>query len=783
MEKSGNSSLSSGSQYDIHMIIGRYFIEGNSLMKFTKQDVLDYHSQGRPGKIEVIATKPLTTQRHLSLAYSPGVAEAVLEVERDPLMAYRYTAKSNLVAVVSNGTAILGLGNRGPLASKPVMEGKGVLFKSFADIDVFDIELDTQDPDELIAVVKAIAPTFGGINLEDIKSPECFYIENSLRSLLPIPVFHDDQHGTAIISAAALINGLELVGKRIENVRVVICGAGAAGTACANFYVSLGIKRENIIMYDIAGVVYEGREEEMNPYKAAFAAKTNCRTLAEIMEGADVFLGLSVGNLVTQEMVQSMAKDPLIFAMANPTPEISYEEARAARPDAIIGTGRSDYPNQVNNVLGFPFIFRGALDVAATAINDEMKLAAAHALARLAHEDVPDSVVAAYGGDPIMFGRDYLIPKPLDPRVLMWEAPAVAQAAMDSGVAGIEIDLEEYRDRLAQRQGLASRIKRYFCNKARQAPKRIVFSEGEETKIIRAALQVEEEGIGHPILLGDPDVIMSTIAELGLDYRPEIVYPDECGQLEAYVQAYYDLRKRKGMTLTAARQSITDPTVFGPMMVYMGDADTYLAGVTASYPRIIRPALQIFHTLPGISKASGIYLMLVRGQVYVFTDATVNLDTNAEDLAEIAMLAHDFARGIELEPVVAMLSFSNFGATSHPMSNKVRDAVKILHERRPDIRVDGEVQADFAVDGQLMEEIYPFSTIRDANVLVFPDLGSANIAYKLLAKLGGAEMIGPILLGINAAVHVLQQGESVENIVTMAAVAAVETKLLENGRQ
>ncbi len=749
-------------------------------MKFTKQDVLDYHSQGRPGKIEVVATKPLTTQRHLSLAYSPGVAEAVLEVERDPLTAYSYTAKSNLVAVVSNGTAILGLGDRGPLASKPVMEGKGVLFKSFADIDVFDIEVDTTDPDELIAVVKAIAPTFGGINLEDIKSPECFYIENSLRSLLPIPVFHDDQHGTAIISAAALLNGLELTCKHMEDLRVVVCGAGAAGLACANFYVSLGIKRENILMYDIAGVVYEGRQEEMHPFKAGFAAKTDCRSLAEIMEGADVFLGLSAGNLVTPEMLKTMADTPMIFAMANPTPEISYELAREARPDAIIGTGRSDYPNQVNNVLGFPFIFRGALDVAATAINDDMKLAAARALAKLAHEDVPDSVIAAYGGEPIVFGRDYLIPKPLDPRVLLWESPAVAQAAMESGVAGVEIDIEEYRERLAQRQGLATSIKRYFCNKARQSPKRIVFGEGEEPKIIRAAYQVQEEGIGYPILVGDPVVIKATIAELMLEFEPEVVNPANFPREAEYVEAYYDLRKRKGMTFRAASRVMQDATVFGPMMVYMGDADAYLAGVTATYPHIIRPALQIFHTKPGITRASGIYLLLIDEKVYIFTDATVNLETTSEDLAEIAILANDFARDIELEPVVALLSFSNFGSTPHPLSNKVRDAVQLIRQRRPDIRVDGEIQADFAVDGTLMEEIYPFSDIRDANVLVFPDLSSANIAYKLLSKLGGADLIGPILLGLGATIHVVQQGEAVENIVTMAAVAALEAHLHEN---
>ncbi len=745
-------------------------------MKITKQDVLEYHSQGRPGKIEVVATKPLATQRDLSLAYSPGVAQAVLELEANPLSAYRYTAKSNLVAVISNGTAILGLGDRGALASKPVMEGKGVLFKAFADIDVFDIELDTKDPDEFISIVRAMAPTFGGINLEDIKAPECFYIEEQLKSMLPIPVFHDDQHGTAIISAAALINGLEITGKNVEDVRMVVSGAGASAIACAELFIKLGMRRENIMMCDSRGVIYKGRTEGMNEFKERFAVETDARTLADAMRGADIFLGLSQGNIVSPEMVKTMAESPLIFAMANPDPEIPYEVAREARPDAIIGTGRSDYPNQINNVLGFPYIFRGALDVAARAINDEMKLAAARALAQLAHEDVPDSVLAAYGLDELRFGRDYVIPKPFDPRVLIYEASAVAEAAMRTGVANVEIDLEEYRDRLSRRQGLGSRLKRYFINVARSNPKRVVFGEGEESKIIRAAAQVKDDGIGEPILIGNPRVIYQTIEKLGLDFQPRIIYPREYERYEEYVKAYYDLRKRKGVTMADARHNMRRSAYLGPMVVYMGDADAYVAGLTATYPTVIRPALEIFKTRPGVHKAAGAYLVLAKDKAYVFSDATVNLDTNAEDLAEIAILAAEFAEKIELDPVVAMLSFSNFGSTPHPMSEKVRLAMEIVRQRRPDLCVDGEVQADFAVNGNLMEEIYPFSCVRDANVLIFPDLGSANIAYKLLAHLGGAETIGPILLGVGAPVHVLQQGETVENIVAMAAVAVMDAQ-------
>ena len=740
----------------------------------TPQEVFEYHRRGRPGKIEVTATKPLDTQRDLSLAYSPGVAEAVLEVERSADTAYEYTAKANLVAVVSNGTAILGLGDRGALASKPVMEGKGVLFKKFADVDVFDIEVDSHDPDEIIRVVKAIAPTFGGINLEDIKAPECFYIEETLKGMLDIPVFHDDQHGTAIISGAALINALEITGKKIGDLKVVVSGAGASAIACAEFYVRLGVKREKVRLVDTKGVVYVGRKDGLNPYKARFAADTDERTLADAMRDADVFLGLSVADLLTPAMVKTMAERPLIFAMANPNPEIKYELAKETRPDSIVGTGRSDYPNQINNVLGFPFIFRGALDVRAKAINDEMKVAASRALAALAHEDVPDSVLHAYGVESLKFGAEYLIPKPLDPRVLLWEAPAVAEAAMKSGVARKTIDLDEYREQLAARQGQGQRVRRFIINKAKAAPKRIVFGEGEESKIIRAAALVEEEGIGKPILLGRPDVIQRKIVDLGLHFTPDAIDPNKCDDCEPYAQAYHQLRQRKGVTLQMARQRIHEPNIFGLMMVHTGDADTFLSGLTYEYPDVIRPALEIFHTRPGFARVAGVYLVIVKGRVYIFTDATVNIEPSAEDLAEIASLAADFAKQLDITPRVALLSFSNFGSVPHPLSEKVHKAASLIKARRVNLAVDGEMQADTAVSPELMEERFPFSAVKDANVLVFPDLQSANIAYKLLRHLGGAQVIGPVLLGMGAPVHVLQAGDDVQEIVSIAAVAVMD---------
>jgi malate dehydrogenase (oxaloacetate-decarboxylating)(NADP+) len=742
-----------------------------------QEEALEYHRLGgKPGKISILPTKPLATQRDLSLAYSPGVAIPVLELEKDPELAYEYTSKGNLVAVVSNGTAILGLGDRGALASKPVMEGKGVLFKVFSDIDVFDIELNTRDPDEIIQIVAAISPTFGGINLEDIKAPECFYIEETLKGMLDIPVFHDDQHGTAIISSAGLLNGLELVGKKISEIKIAISGAGASAISCAELAVKLGVQKENITLFDSRGVIYKGRQEGMNEYKQRFAHETDARTLADAVNGADVFYGLSVADVLTPEMVKTMAERPLIFAMANPDPEIKYELAKEVRPDAIVATGRSDFPNQINNVLGFPFIFRGALDVRARAINDDMKVAAAHSLAELTKQDVPDSVLRAYGLESLKFGDDYIIPKPLDPRVLLWEAPAVAQAAMDTRVARIHIDLGEYRQQLAFRQGMGQQVRHFIMSKAKasEAKKRVVFAEGEETKIIRAAAQVKDEGIGIPILVGRPDVIQAKIETLGLDFVAEIVNPLDFDRIDQYANAYFELRQRKGVPLKDALKRVRDPNVFGPMMVKMGDADAFVSGLTYDYPEVIRPALQIHHTSPGASRAAGVYIIIVNNRTYLFTDATVNIDPSAEDLAEIACLSADFAQQLGLQPRVALLSFSNFGSTPHPLSEKVRKAVEIIKSRCPDFAVDGEMQADTAVVPEIVKERYPFSEVEDANVLVFPSLEAANIAYKLLARLGNAQAIGPILLGVGAPVHVVQTGDEVRDIVNIAAVAVMD---------
>ena len=747
------------------------------MAKFTREDALEYHRlKGKPGKVAIVPTKPMDTQRDLSLAYSPGVAEPVLEIEKDKNNAYEYTSKGNLVAVVSNGTAILGLGDRGALASKPVMEGKGVLFKKFADIDVFDIELDLHDPDEIIKVIAAISPTFGGINLEDIKAPECFYIEEELKKMLDIPVFHDDQHGTAIISSAGLANALEIVGKRHEEIRIVISGAGASAISCAELAIKWGVKRENIMLCDSKGVVYKGRKEGINKYKERFLVETDARTLSDALHGADVFYGLSVANVMTPDMVKSMAEDPIIFAMANPDPEIRPELAKEARKDVIIATGRSDYANQVNNVLGFPFIFRGALDVRAKSINEEMKFAASKALAALAKEDVPDSVIRAYGGESIKFGREYIIPTPLDPRVLLWEAPAVAEMAMKTGVARKNIDIDEYRHQLALRQGRGEQIRYFFLNKARSSggTKRIVFAEGHSQKIVRAAYQIREEGIATPILLGLAEVIQGHIDALGLDFKPETIHPREHSEFEKYANAYYELRNRKGVTISDALKIMREPNVFGPMMVKLGDADAFISGLTHDYPEVIRPSLHIHHTAKGTARAAGIYIIIVDDRVYLFTDATVNIDPSAEDLSEIASLAADYAKQLEIEPRVAFLSFSNFGSTPHPLSDKVRRAVELTKSRRPDLIVDGEMQADTAVVTELAENRYPFSEVKDANVLVFPSLESANIAYKLLARLGNAKAIGPILLGMGAPIHVLQTGDDVNDIVQIASVAVMD---------
>lgn len=740
----------------------------------TPHDVLAYHRSGRPGKLAIVPTKSMATQRDLALAYTPGVAVPVLEIEHDPDASYEYTARANLVAVVSNGTAILGLGDRGPLASKPVMEGKAVLFKRFADVDVFDLEIDANDPEDVIRIVKALEPTFGGINLEDIKAPECFMIEEALKTQMSIPVFHDDQHGTAIISGAGLVNALQIVGKGPEKVRLVVNGAGASAIACAEFYVRLGLLRENIIMVDSKGVIFKGRTEGMNPYKERFATDRPARTLAEAIEGADVLVGLSKAGVVTQEMVKGMAAQPIIFALANPDPEISYEDAKSARHDAIIATGRSDYPNQINNVLGFPFIFRGALDVRAKAINDEMKVAAAHALAELAREDVPDSVLKAYGLSALKFGPDYIIPKPLDPRVLIWEASAVAEAAMKTGAARIHLDMEQYKVRLEALLGKGWELVRRVINKVHGTNLRVAFGEGEHPSIIRAAHAVESEEIARSILLGRPEAVARTVAELGLDFKPVVIDPAANENLDRYADALFAKRQRKGMTLEVARDSVRLSTTFGPMMVELGDADAYVAGITSNYPEVIRPALQVVGMKEGLNRVSGVYIIIVGDRVFFLTDATVNIEPSSADLAEIAIMAADFARTLDIKPEIAMLSFSNFGSTRHPLATKVSDAVELVRKSRPDLHVDGEMQADTAVALDIIEGRYPFCHVKHPNVLVFPDLQSANIAYKLLHHLGGAETIGPVLLGMGKPVQVLQTGDEVRDIENLVAVTVLQ---------
>lgn len=744
------------------------------------KDALEYHSMGRKGKIEVISTKPCQTAADLSLAYSPGVAEPCLAIEKNPDDAYKYTAKGNLVAVVSNGTAVLGLGNLGALAGKPVMEGKGVLFKRFADIDVFDIELDTENPDEIIKACQLLEPTFGGINLEDIKAPECFYIEEELKKTMKIPVFHDDQHGTAIISSAALINALDLVGKNIEDIRIVVNGAGASANSCAKLAIALGVKPNNMIMCDTKGVIYKGRKEGMNPYKELFAAETHFRTLEEAAKGADVLFGLSAKGAFTADMVRSMAPNPIIFAMANPDPEITPDEARAARGDVIIATGRSDYPNQVNNVLGFPFIFRGALDVLASCINEEMKLAAVKALAKLAREEVPDSVSKAYGNVKFSFGREYIIPKPFDPRVLLHVAPAIAQAAMDSGVARQPIeDMEKYIEHLESTQGKSKEIMRYIINKAKTDPKRVAFPEGDNEKMLRAAQILVDEGIAHPILIGNSIKIRDKIDELGLNLDDvQIVDTENSKYTEPYAQELYRLRQRKGITETEARRIMRRKSRnhFGAMMVRMGDADAMLSGIDAHYPETIRPALEVVGKQPNLTSVHGMYMMVFKKGVYFMADTTVEIDPSAEELAETAILAAQNVKVFDIDPRVAMLSFSNFGSVRHPLSDKVRRAVEIVKEREPELIIDGEMQADTAVVQDLLDH-FKFSKLQNtANVLIFPDLNSGNIAYKLLARLGGAEAIGPILMGMKKPVHVLQRGDDISDIVNMAAIAVVDAQ-------
>ena len=744
-----------------------------------REEALEYHRSGRPGKIEVISTKPVSTQHDLSLAYTPGVAEPCREIAIDVEKVYEYTAKGNLVAVVSNGTAVLGLGNIGPEAGKPVMEGKGVLFKTFADIDVFDIELNVLDPSAVIEVVAALEPTFGGINLEDIKAPECFEIEEALKARMNIPVFHDDQHGTAIISGAALLNACELQGKEIADLKIVVSGAGAAAISCARFYVLLGATRENIFMCDSRGLVHSGRTD-LNPYKEEFANGSEPATLGDVMVGADVFIGLSQAGVCSKEMVASMADRPIVFAMSNPDPEITWEDATSVREDLIMATGRSDYPNQVNNVLGFPFIFRGALDVRARAINDEMKLAAAHALAQLAREDVPDAVIRSYGDRPIMFGPDYIIPKPFDHRVLLWVAPAVARAAIETGVARKPItDWDAYADRLEARLGRRSGFMVPIINRAqsRRPLKRLVFPEGEELPILRAAQRLVEEGICQPVVLGFRDIIdqIALANHVNLD-GIEIIDPITDHRTGGYARAFFQLRGRKGVNPAAALRMLRRSIYFGLMMVREGEADGLIAGVSKSYPDVIRPALQVVGRSPRYSRVAGVYIMMpAAGGTYFLADTTVNIDPTAEHLAEIAMMTAETARRFGVTPRVAMLSFSNFGDSHHEWAEKVRRATERVRAADPGLVIDGEMHADAAVVPEILKE-YSFSTLEGspANVLVFPNIDAGNIAYKLLMRIGGCEAIGPILVGMNKPVHVLQRSSDVQDIFNVSALTVTE---------
>ncbi|WP_306059690.1 NADP-dependent malic enzyme [Natronococcus wangiae] len=745
------------------------------------EDSLEYHRTDPPGKIEISTTKPTNTQRDLSLAYSPGVAAPCMEIDADETDAYTYTAKGNLVGVVSNGSAVLGLGDIGAQASKPVMEGKGVLFKRFADIDVFDIELDEADPDELIRAVKMMEPTFGGVNLEDIKAPECFTIEERLGEEMDVPVFHDDQHGTAIISGAALVNAADIADKNLEDLEVVFSGAGASAIATARFYVSLGCRKENIIMCDSSGVITQRRAEagDVNEYKREFARDVPEGDLADAMRGADVFVGLSIGGIVSQEMVRSMNDNPIIFAMANPDPEIGYEEAKAARnDDVIMATGRSDYPNQVNNVLGFPFIFRGALDVRATEINEEMKVACARALAELAREDVPDAVVKAYGEEPLQYGPDYIIPKPVDPRVLFRVAPAVAEAAMESSAARTEIDLEEYEERLEARLGKSREMMRVVLNKAKSDPKRIALAEGENEKMIRAAYQIEEQGIAMPILIGDESEIRQTAANLGLDFEPQVADP-AVGDYEEYADRLHELRQRKGITRTEAGELIErDSNYFGSVMVERGDADALLTGLSHHYPSALRPPLQVVGTADDVDYAAGVYMLTFKNRVVFIADATVNQSPDEDVLAEVTKQTGKLARRFNIEPRAALLSYSNFGSVDNEGTRKPRRAAKLLqNDPEVDFPVDGEMQADTAVVEDILEGTYGFSELEEpANVLVFPNLEAGNIGYKLLQRLGGAEAIGPMLVGMDKPVHVLQRGDEVKDIVNLAGVAVVDAQ-------
>jgi len=745
-----------------------------------KQEALDYHSQGRKGKIEVVATKPCSTARDLSNAYSPGVAEPCLAIEKDPELAYEYTAKGNLVAVISNGTAVLGLGNIGALAGKPVMEGKGVLFKRFADIDVFDIEVNELDIDRFCQVVKALEPTFGGVNLEDIKAPECFEIETRLKKEMNIPVFHDDQHGTAIISTAALMNASEIVGKKLGDMKVVFSGAGASAIACANMMISAGVKLENLWLCDTKGLVYTGRTEGNNKYKDKFAKPSEWRTLADTIKDADVFVGCSSKGALSPEMLLSMAKDPIVFALANPDPEIDYPTAMATRTDIILATGRSDYPNQVNNVLGFPFIFRGALDVRASEINEPMKLAAAQALAALAKQEVPDSVVKAYQGQMFTFGREYIIPKPFDPRVLLWVAPAVAQAAMDSGVAKKPIaNMQAYVEHLEGLQGRSKDVIRSVVNRAKDDPKRVVFPEGDHPLILQAAAHMADEGICKPILLGHADEIGSIASEHGIDLAGiEILDPSTVSWRKEAEDAFWKLRNRRGVTRFEASRKVQERIYFGALMCSMGKADGLIAGLTMYYPDTIRPCLEVIGTKKGVKRVCGVYTMVLKNRVLFFADTTMNIEPNSEELAEIALLTADLVKNtFGMEPKVAMLSFSTFGSVEHPLVRKVQKATQLVKATRPELKCDGEMQADTALGEGILAENYPWVDLPGGpNVLIFPDLTSGNIGYKLVQRLANAEVIGPITCGMAAPVHVLQRHSDLNDIIHLTALTVVEAQ-------
>lgn len=753
------------------------------MAKIRKQDALDYHSSGKPGKIEVVPTKPYTSQRDLSLAYSPGVAEPCLKIAEEPGDVYKYTSKGNLVAVISNGTAVLGLGDIGPAASKPVMEGKGLLFKIFADIDVFDIEVDASNPEVFIQTVKAIAPTFGGINLEDIKAPEAFEIERRLKEELDIPIMHDDQHGTAIISSAALLNALELAKKDIKKVKIVVSGAGASALSCAKLYHALGAKIENINMYDSKGLICETRDD-LDENKAFFAkGKKKSVDFDKAFKGADVFLGLSKGGIVSKEMVKAMKKDPIVFALANPEPEIAYKEATSVREDIIMATGRSDHPNQVNNVLGFPFIFRGALDVRAKTINEEMKLAAVQAIAALAKETIPEEVIEAYGEKNISFGREQIIPKPLDPRLIYYVAPAVARAAMESGVAREPIeDWDAYELELKNRLGIDNKLIRNITEKAQRSPKRVVFAEADNIKILKAAQTAYEEGVAFPILLGKKAVIESLITEYELDFQDvEIIDPksdEEKERRKSYGVAFFEKRMRKGVTEYEAIQIMRERNHFGAMMVEQGDADAMVSGITRNYRDVVKPAIQTIGMQKGINRVAGMYILMTKRGPLFLADTTVNLNPSAEDIAEITSNVARTIRKFKVTPRIALLSYSNFGSSPGEDATKMARAVEILHEKDPNLIVDGEIQANFALNNELMNEKFSFSTLanRQVNTLIFPNLSSGNIAYKLLQEITQGDSIGPVLVGLRKSVHVLQMGSSVREIVNMVKVAVIDAQ-------